>query len=120
MSNLSLNVPALSQIYECALISTIPSFKTGCFVAIEFIEVKSIRNIDWKMIQQITSNVSIFQGDDAKNKGKKKKSADLIELPLEGVTHGYTGVDMENYRGQEVCIALNRHNHSIWSPSNNQ
>lgn len=42
-----------------------------------------------------------LQGEDGK-KGKKKKSADLVELPLDGVSHGYNETERESYRNQEV------------------
>lgn len=41
------------------------------------------------------------QGDDAK-KGKKKKAADLIELPLDEQLPGSSPVDLQKFREEEV------------------
>lgn len=41
------------------------------------------------------------QGDDGK-KGKKKKSADLVELPFDCELPGNTDTDLQRYRDEEV------------------
>lgn len=43
----------------------------------------------------------LLQGDDGK-KGKKKKSADLIELPIDAELPGNTDADLQRYRDEEV------------------
>lgn len=43
------------------------------------------------------------QGDDGK-KGKKKKSADLIELPIDAELPGNTDTDLQRYREEEVSF----------------
>lgn len=45
----------------------------------------------------------IMQGDDNK-KGKKKKSADLVELPFDSELPGNTDVDLQRYREEEVSF----------------
>lgn len=42
-----------------------------------------------------------LQGDDSK-KGKKKKSADLVELPFDSELPCYTDVELQKYRDEEV------------------
>lgn len=44
---------------------------------------------------------SHFQGDDSK-KGKKKKSTDLIELPIDEHLPGNTEAILQQYREEEV------------------
>lgn len=45
----------------------------------------------------------LYQGDDNK-KGKKKKSADLVELPFDSELPGNTDVDLQRYREEEVSF----------------
>lgn len=47
-----------------------------------------------------------FQGDDSK-KGKKKKSADLIELPVDSELPGNSDTDLQRYRDEEVSWTFN-------------
>lgn len=43
-----------------------------------------------------------MQGEDNK-KGKKKKSADLVELPFDCELPGNSEADLQKYREEEVC-----------------
>lgn len=47
-----------------------------------------------------------WQGDDGK-KGKKKKSADLVELPFETELPSNTEADLQRYREEEVSLMKN-------------
>lgn len=47
-----------------------------------------------------------FQGEDNK-KGKKKKSADLIELPIDEQLPGNSTETLQKYRDEEVGTARN-------------
>lgn len=42
-----------------------------------------------------------MQGEDAK-KGKKKKAADLVELPIDEQLPGSSASDLQKYREEEV------------------
>lgn len=46
-----------------------------------------------------------LQGDDNK-KGKKKKSADLVELPFDSELPGNTDIDLQRYREEEVSLQV--------------
>lgn len=46
-----------------------------------------------------------LQGDDSK-KGKKKKSTDLIELPIDSELPGNTDVELQRYRDEEVSSSF--------------
>lgn len=45
----------------------------------------------------------LFQGDEAK-KGKKKKSAELVELPIDAQLPGNAEGDLQKFREEEVNI----------------
>lgn len=51
-----------------------------------------------------------MQGEDGK-KGKKKKAADLIELPLDEQLPGSSAADLQRFREEEVS----KSNHSFGS-----
>lgn len=55
----------------------------------------------------IMNNEFDSQGDDGK-KGKKKKSADLVELPFETELPSNTEADLQRYREEEVSLMKNR------------
>lgn len=64
-------------------------------------DVKLLENRNLHFEQFIRMFVSYLQGEDGK-KGKKKKSADLVELPFDVSLPGNNEVDLQRYREEEV------------------
>lgn len=61
-------------------------------------------DIDWRNAHykyDFTISDFLFQGDEAK-KGKKKKSAELVELPIDVQLPGNTEGDLQKFREEEV------------------